>query len=106
MADYRIHRIDVSAPLDRLEVVPRNVQIADVGILWLSPTMVSGDSQGKVFLHFGSDGEPIPLFLMGQNFERKPPQNDGIYVSTSGCAAGDELVLLVGTAVKATGGDK
>jgi len=94
VADYRVARVPLHQALDRVQVEGRDVQIADVAVLYLPSEAV-----GKVFLHFG-DGEGIPLYLMGQAFSRVPPQNDGIYVSMPQPVGVLELQLLLGTTVR------
>lgn len=94
MASYRIYKIPLDATFTRLEIQPAGQFVPNVGVISLPAS-----AAGVVELHIGSNGDGIPLFLMGQAFPITPAENDGIYLTNPTAQAGQVLVLLIGFAV-------
>ncbi|HJQ27690.1 MAG TPA: hypothetical protein VKA60_27650 [Blastocatellia bacterium] len=90
MAPYAKKVVDLSAILNKDEVIPPGVDIPDVTILRLPDAAKDG-----VFLHVGQGGDPIDL-IQGMSIRITPPESGGLYVSSDAAFAGQKLSLLIG----------
>ena len=79
-------------------VVEQGTDVPDVGVLFLSPILRDGGAnQGQATLKLGDQGQdPIPLFLLGQNFHLTPADNTGVFFNCPALAAGTKVTLLLG----------
>jgi len=65
--------------------------VTDVGIINLPAS-----AAGLVFLHLGQKGDPIPLYLTGQNFHLAQPEDTGVWVSVPAAVGAVNVTFLIG----------
>ena len=90
MALYSKKTILLDAVFDRLKIVDQGTQLPDVTVLRLPV-----DAADTVFLHFGEGGEPVDL-IQGMAIHITPPEDNGVFVSSTVAHAGESLKLLLG----------
>lgn len=73
------------------QLAPANMPVTDVGVLNLPAGAVGG-----VFLHLGQKGDPIPLYLSGQNFHLAQPETTGVWVSVPAALGAINVTFLIG----------
>jgi hypothetical protein len=91
-SDYSVLRIDLStlAGQNRQEVVQSGRPIAAVTIVQLPVGAV-----GLVQLHFGEQGDGIPLRQEALTIGRSPARNTGLYLTVAAGQTGI-LILMIG----------
>jgi|SRR6185312_8165891 len=94
MASYAVRKIPLDTAFSRMEIQPPGQLVPSVAIVKLD-----AGSSGNMELHIGSDGDGIPLFLMGQEFPVTPPENNGVYLTNLVAQPGATIVILIGYAV-------
>jgi len=94
MASYAVRTIPLDVVFERLEIQPPGQLVPSVAIVKLAAA-----SSGNMQLHIGSDGDGIPLYLMGQEFPITPPENNGVYLTNLVAQPGETVVILIGYAV-------
>jgi hypothetical protein len=70
--------------------------VTDVGILNLPAS-----AAGLVYLHLGQKGDPIPLYLTGQNFHLAHPEDTGVWVSVPAAVGAVNVTFLIGLEAQA-----
>lgn len=98
---YFVKDVPVSAALklgDKAgQLAPNGMPVTDVGILNLPAA-----AAGLIFLHLGQKGDPIPLYLTGQNFHLAQPEDTGVWVSVpAGGGPAVNVTFLVGLEAQA-----
>ena len=88
MASYKVERVPLDAPLDRMEVVPRGMPVRYITVDQLT-------DGAEASIHVGT-ADPIVL-QHGKLFDSCPAETDGIYVSSTVAQPGAVAVLIVGT---------
>jgi len=73
------------------QLAPQSMPVTDVGILNLPAA-----AAGLVYLHLGQKGDPIPLYLTGQNFHLAQPETTGVWVSVPAAVGAMNVTFLVG----------
>ena len=100
---YFVQNISLAAILAKGDkagqIAPAGMPVTDIGVLDLPAGAV-----GKIFLHLGQKGDPIPLNLIGQNFHLANPEDTGIWVSVPVAVPGVTVVFLVGLEATVQGG--
>lgn len=91
-ADYSVLNIDLAtfAGKNRQVIYPNGVPIAAVTIVQLPPAAV-----GNVQIHFGEQGDGIPLRQEALTIGRTPARSTGIFLTVAAGQAGT-LILMIG----------
>ena len=91
-SDYSVIRIDLAlfAGTDRQEIVQNGRPIAAVTIVQLPVGAV-----GLVQLHFGEQGDGIPLRQEALTIGRSPARNTGLYLTVAAGQVGI-LIFMIG----------
>lgn len=88
MASYKVVRVPLDAPLDRMEVSPRGLPVRYVTVDQITDGAAAN-------IHIGS-ADPI-LMEHGKLFDSCPAELEGIYISSTVAQPGAVAVLIIGT---------
>lgn len=95
--DYKVIRenLNVAAQEKIREIYPPGNPIAAVTIVELPAVAV-----GKVQLHFGQQGDGIPIRQEAFTWSRTPARDDGLYLTIDAGLGAVVLILVVGIDVR------